>query len=370
MKHSDLGAILRELKPGPGNPRNSEGDFIQTKNGDILFVYSRFKLDDPDDDAPSDLYFLRSTDGGKSFPGEPQVLFTCEEEKGKNIMSVSLLTMANGDLGVFYLNKEDDYLVRLYLRRSADDGKTWSERTLCTTQQGCFVVNNDRVVRLASGRLIAPAAVHRKGYLYTEGDGRGNFMDYKSDTVFFISDDDGCSWRISQTKCCMPFTGNSVTGLQEPGVIELQDNILWAWARTDLGRQFEMFSLDGGDVWTTTQPSRFTSSCSPLSMKRLPNGNIIAIWNPIPGYNGRETFPKWTGGRNPLVYAISTDNGKTFSDPIAFESEEGHGYCYISIFVGEDAILLGYCAGGQEDGSTLCMTRIRRIPMSELEGNN
>lgn len=368
MKHTAIGEIIRELKPGPGNPRNSEGDFIQTKSGDILFVYSRFKLDDPNDDAPSDLYFLRSTDGGRSFPGEPQVLLTCEEEKGTNIMSVSLLTLGNGDIGLFYLIKETQALVRLYLRRSNDEGKTWSERTLCTNQQGCFVVNNDRVVRLASGRLIAPAAVHRKGFRDFEGDGKGYFMDSRGEAVFFLSEDDGHSWCINHTKCSLPFGANCVSGLQEPGLIELKDNILWSWARTELGRQFEMFSLDGGNVWTAPQPSQFTSPCSPLSMKKLPDGSLLAIWNPIPNYNGREAPEKWTGGRNPLVYAISTDGGKNFSDPVAFESEEGHGYCYVSIFINDEAVLLGYCAGGQEDGSTLCMTRIRRIPLTEIMG--
>jgi len=30
------------LAPGPGNPRNSEGDFITLKDGRILFLYTRF----------------------------------------------------------------------------------------------------------------------------------------------------------------------------------------------------------------------------------------------------------------------------------------------------------------------------------------
>ena len=33
---------IRLLPPGPGNARNSEGDFIQLKDGRILFVYTHF----------------------------------------------------------------------------------------------------------------------------------------------------------------------------------------------------------------------------------------------------------------------------------------------------------------------------------------
>ena len=28
------------LPPGPGNPRNTEGDFVRLKDGRILFIYS------------------------------------------------------------------------------------------------------------------------------------------------------------------------------------------------------------------------------------------------------------------------------------------------------------------------------------------
>lgn len=60
---------------------------------------------------------------------------------------------------------------------------------------------------------------------------------------------------------------HSSSGLQEPGVVELKNGVLWAWARTDLGRQYEMFSMDGGEHWSDSQPSWFTGPCSPLSVK-------------------------------------------------------------------------------------------------------
>ncbi len=34
--------IALRLEPKEGNPRNSEGDFIQLKDGSILFVYTHF----------------------------------------------------------------------------------------------------------------------------------------------------------------------------------------------------------------------------------------------------------------------------------------------------------------------------------------
>ena len=34
--------VVLELAPGTGNPRNSEGAFLELKDGKILFVYSHF----------------------------------------------------------------------------------------------------------------------------------------------------------------------------------------------------------------------------------------------------------------------------------------------------------------------------------------
>ena len=99
-------------------------------------------------------------------------------------------------------------------------------------------------------------------------------------------------------------------------------------------------------------------------MKRLRDGRLLALWNPIPNYNGRPTHVNgvWTGGRTPLVYALSSDEGKTFSDPIAIETDENSGFCYVAIHETSSGILLAYCAGGPGDGINLTRLRIRKLP--------
>ena len=192
-------------------------------------------------------------------------------------------------------------------------------------------------------------------------------MDGNARAMFFYSDDDGRTWACSRSRCSLPWA-NTASGLQEPGLVELAPGILWAWARTDLFVQYEMFSMDNGETWTASQPSRFSSPCSPLSMKRDGNGTLYAVWNPIPEYTGREKKTGiFTGGRTPLVLAVSTDNGQTFTEEAAFETEEDHGYCYCAIHFLEDGMLLAYNGGGPEDGSCLSRIKIRRILWSELE---
>lgn len=366
MRKEQLGNIVLELAPdqAKNNPRNSEGAFLQLSNGEIIFVYSRFKGNSGADHATSDLVVLRSRDGGESF-AEEALITTCEAEGGVNVMSLSLLEMNNGDIGLFYLVRTTYNLLQMFVKRSSDGGYTWGERILCTPYEGFFVVNNDRVTRLSNGRILIPAARHAAGWFETKDSGK-RYQDSRSEVVFFYSDDDGYTWQMARDKCSMPFQTYNTAGLQEPGVIELKEGILWAWARTELGRQYEMFSFDNGEHWTACQPSRFTSPNSPLCMKRDFDGKIYTIWNPIPEYNGREDTGYFTGGRTPFVIAVSEDNGKTFSEPVIFEDDELSGYCYCAIYFTEDKMLLAYCAGGAEERFCLSKTRLRTVEKKQL----
>ncbi len=358
MEYLELGNLVRDIDPDmqAGNPRNSEGTFLETEKDGILFVYSRFRGQDPADHAYADLCLMRSMDGGRTFD-QGTVILTCEGEEGVNMMSPSLMEMQDGEVGLFYLVRITYDITKIFLRKSADGGRTWGERVCCTPQDDFFVINNDRVLRLNSGRIVVPVASHRA---------RGGILDSRSDIQCFLSDDDGKTWRAASGKCSLPQSSHCISGLQEPGGVELSNGVLWGWARTELGRQYETFSMDGGDTWTVCQPSRFTSPNSPLCMKRGYDGRLYAIWNPIPEYNGREKPDYFTGGRTPLVIASSGDEGKTFTDPVAFEWDGESGYCYCAICFTREALLLAYCAGGRKERSCLVKTRIRRVERDEV----
>ena len=170
---------------------------------------------------------------------------------------------------------------RLWLRRTSDLGKTWSEPVPCTTGKGYYVTNNDRVVRLASGRLIVPAAYHR----VIKPRGGAARWDSRSTTYFFYSDDDGASWDESN-----PCTLNvpwSHTGLQEPGCIEVEPGLLYGWARTDMGYQYEMWSTDEGETWSEARPGPFTSPNGPLRKRDIEEH--LCNLESIPNYNGRRS---------------------------------------------------------------------------------
>lgn len=359
---ADPGRIVLDLPPGPGNPRNSEGAFVDLSGGRILFVYSRFDGAVASDHAKARLAARVSVDGGETWSADTLIV-TPGEDDAMNVMSVSLLPLRDGEIGMFYLLRRSWHELRAYLRRSSDDGRTWSDPVLCMPGAGYYVTNNDRIVRLKSGRLVIPAALHKR----RDDRNEQAAVDWRGIATFFLSDDDGRTWRESAGYVTLPVV-HTRSGLQEPGAVELPDGRLWGWARTDLGRQYEFFSSDGGETWTQASPSRFTSPNSPLSMKPLPDrSRLLAVWNPGPAYETRALQPPG-GDRTPLVLSTGTGpaTGWKAVRIIDGPDEPTAGYCYTAIHFTSDAVLLAYCAGGAADKSRLARLRIRKLPLAGL----
>jgi hypothetical protein len=75
------------IEPGKGNPRNSEGDLIELKDGRLCLIYTRF-TGGSGDHAAADLAMRISQDKGASWSSDKIVV---RRTGGLNIMSVSLI---------------------------------------------------------------------------------------------------------------------------------------------------------------------------------------------------------------------------------------------------------------------------------------
>jgi len=354
--------ITLQLNHKKGNPRNSEGAFVTLSDGRILFVYSRYDANSWSDNAPATITAIYSSDQGRTWATNRRRVLV-PNEGGFNVMSPSLLRLQGGNIALFYLRKNHLHDCTLQMRTSADDGDTWSNPTQCITAPGYFVVNNDRVIQLRNGRIIVPTAYHRPtktGCIEAK-----NEVDWRAITLFYFSDDEGKTWQESDDWWGLPVKNTS--GMQEPGVVELKDGSLYAWARTDTGRQWELNSRTKGRTWLSPQPSKFLSPCSSLSIKRIPStGDLLAVWN---DYSRRwkleDPDMRTSWGRTPLVAAISGNEGKTWKHHKLLESDPRRGYCYTAIHFIDDVVLLAYNCGGVGGGvlQDLC---IRKLPLSYL----
>lgn len=351
-----IGTLIHELPPVKGNPRNSEGAFLRLKNGQLLFAYSRYHGDSWDDHASCDIAYILY-DGLKW--SDPEILFSAESLKTKNVMSVSLLRLNNGYIGLFFIVKDPDIGLleaRAHFSYSSDEGKTWSEPVCCIPNVGYNVTNNDRVIQLSGGRLLIPCSLHKfniENRKFSPGSIR-----------FVCSDDNGISWR-KIAGLYTPESRHDKVGYQEPGVIELEDGRIYCWMRTNLGRQYEMMSSDNGETWSNPMPSIFSSPVSPLSMKKLPDGRLFAVYNPIPNYNTRD-LSKAPWGRTPLIGAIVNNDVTEIKQTFLIEDEPDAGYCYCAIHPEADRMMLAYCCGHAAQRSCLRTIRMIEIRYDDL----
>lgn len=322
--------VLR-LAPGPGNPRNSEGDFIRLKDSRLLFVYTHFTGGEGDN-AKAHLAARESRDGGLTWGGEDTVVVA--NEGGMNVMSVSLVRLKSGAIALFYLRKNSAQDCRPIVRFSQDEAKTWSEPVECITDEvGYYVLNNDRVVQLGSGRLIVPVAQH------VRADGKRR----PGEVLCYLSDDDGRTWRRGPARLTATADGQTVD-LMEPGVVELAPNELFMLIRTRVGCQYVSRSTDGGERWSPPEPGELWSPEAPATLTKLPGTKtLVVIWNdqrgkPLEFRRGRPPH------RTPLSLALSNDGGRTWERTKVLEDDPEGGFCYIAAEWSGDRLLLGYCA--------------------------
>lgn len=343
--------VLR-LEPSTGNPRNSEGDFVQLTDGRVLFIYTHFTGGEGDD-ARAVLASRESRDGGRTWSSND--VLVVENEGGRNVMSVSLVRLRSGPIALFYLRKNSRSDCRPVVRFSRDEAKTWSAPTeVIASEVGYYVLNNDRVVQLVGGRMIVPLAQHARA------DGKW----HGGEVLCYLSDDEGRSWRCGPQRLTASAEGQAVD-LMEPGVVETAPNQLFMLIRTRIGCQYVARSQNGGEHWTAPAPGALFSPESPATLTRLPGTNtLLVIWNdqrdqPLEFRTRRPPH------RTPLSLALSHDGGRTWGKSQAIESDAEGGYCYTAAEWVGDRLLLGYCAHRSRWG--LATTQIIALDRAWLE---
>lgn len=343
-------------------PRNGEGDLVVLRDGRILLVYTRMEPAGRGDFRSAHLAGRYSTDGGRTWTAADHLVLP--NEGRLNIMSVSLLRLADGRIGMFYVVKNSLVDCRPRVRFSSDEAATWSEAVelIPASEMGYYVLNNDRVIQLASGRLVVPVALHNTpewtertktsdkwADLVPDEDDELGWTEY-GHILCYLSDDAGATWRRGRTA----LTGERKEGpriiLQEPGVVELDDGRVMMWFRTDEGRQWMSFSEDGGETWSAIEPAPIVSPRSPAAIERIPaTGDLLLIWNHNPKY------------RRPLNTAISRDEGATWASERILEPDPSNQYAYAGVLFTDEGQALIHFRRGQ-------VQQINRVALDWLYG--
>ncbi len=338
------------IAPRPENGRNSEGDFIQLKDGRLLLVYSKFI--GTGDHAPAELAGRYSSDGGRTW-GNEDVQVIARKPGEANLMSVSLLRLQDDRIALFYVQKYESppesrypYLDYILMRTSADEGATWSEPTYVVPKEepGYRVLNNDRVIQLKTGRLVVPLAIH---YLPDWPKWQNS-----AQMICYLSDDQGKTWWPSKSILETELLA------QEPGVVELKDDGLLMFCRS---RDCQLVSRsdDRGDTWSSLQRSKISQpTTSPASIERIPStGDLLLVWN-----NGNDPLASVQPvGRRPFTAAISKDEGTTWEHIQNLGTDPQGWYCYTAIEFVDDHVLLAHC-----EYPRLNSLQVTRVPIKWL----
>ncbi|MBR5308795.1 MAG: exo-alpha-sialidase [Clostridia bacterium] len=363
-----VGKEVLFLATKENNPRNGEGTFLRLRDGRIMFAYSKYKGNSWGDDCMADIAAIFSDDGGETWKDERIIVE--HTDYAINCMCPSLIRLSNGDVGLLVLRKTVETRCSiLEFFRSSDECESW-DGSVCVNleEEDYYVIENDHLLMTENGRIIIPANIHRN----IKKDGEFVSFNYHGKMVFYASDDDGRSWYQISDVYDLPYPEISRTGLQETTLYERKDGTLVSYSRTDLLCQYESTSADGGKTWSSPVPNPFFSSPdSPLLVRRIKDGMIAAVFNPIPKYTtcrSKSNHPddKANWGRTPLVLALSLDDGKSFTKVYYLEDDPDNGYCYPCILDCGEYLLIGYYHSNNT-GVPLNSTKIVKIYYSELD---
>ncbi|HEY0985245.1 exo-alpha-sialidase [Schlesneria sp.] len=262
----------------------------EAANADLLCLWYGGSYESADDQT----LFLSRRPAGERTWGKPQALIS-----GPDPLPGNGVIFVDGHERVWIIWCRMEYTrplgrgqgwdnCRLMSRVSTDHGFTWSKDSEFLDAKLRAVPRNPPV-RLASGDLVLPLEAN---------------VDGVAGSIFLIGADGGKQWR----------RGGFTNGGNQPAVIQRNDKSLFSMMR-HAPRITQIESSDGGETWTKATPSALRCPDSGITMTRLANGHVVAV------FNDSEL------ARTPLSIVRSVDEGRTWETPFHLESNPGE-YSY------------------------------------------
>lgn len=314
---------------------------IVSPDGSILLFAEgrRGEGSDPrrDENAPIDLVMRRSTDNGRTW--EPLVVIDSGYRPDGGLVDFAdptpVLDATTGTVFLFYgqwpdiapitvdygqSTDPDDGNHVVWVRSSSDNGMTWSDREQIVYPDEPHETSDGLYWRQAepgpgngiqlrwqddsgapNGRLIIPAK--RSGSKTPNGE-------VTVEPFVYYSDDHGKTWRV----------GNVTPGpdANEDEVVELTDGSVLLDARQNSGDfRRRHLSTDGGVTWEADRPDDIPITAVDGSLARYSAARSMHDRDRLL-FSG----PRGEGGlnRNNITVWTSYDEGKTFTNPVQFNT--------------------------------------------------
>lgn len=213
--------------------------------------------------------------------------------------------------------------------RSLDEGKTWIDRQKIYEGHGGTMLS---IIQTRSGHIVAPI----QPYLPNPG---------RWGTFTVVSADNGKTWQKSNL-IDLGGAGHHDGGI-ESTLVQLKDGRLWMLLRTSFNRLWEAYSSNNGLYWGAIGPTKIEASSAPACIVRLASGRLVLVWNQVFA-EGEDSYPSrppayslypasWQ--REEISIAFSNDEGKSWTNPIAFAREKGGRLVYPKVIEPEPGLL-------------------------------
>jgi predicted neuraminidase len=205
-----------------------------------------------------------------------------------------LFQLPNGSLLLFYKVGPNPRQWWGMVKRSSDDGKTWSAAE--RLPNGILGPIKNKPVMIPSGVLVSPCS--------TEEDGWRAHVE--------LSLDRGKAWKkVGLESDIKEFS------IIQPTVLIHGPNLLQLLFRSRQGKIAESWSLDGALTWSSIRATELPNPNSGIDAVTLSDKRFLLVYNHV------------SRGRSPLNVALSKD-GKQWQAAVRLESEPGE-YSYPAV---------------------------------------
>jgi alpha-L-fucosidase len=193
------------------------------------------------------------------------------------------------------------------VRRSADDGQTWTAPEKLPS--GILGPIKNKPVQLADGTILSPSSIETK-------------QSWKAHVE--RSTDLGATWQL------IPVDPQTKFNVIQPTMLLHGGNKIQILCRSKENKIIEAYSDDNGKTWGTLSPTKLPNPNSGIDAVTLKDGMQLLVYNPTTNSND-----KGFNDRAKLNVAISKD-GKQWTDVAVLENGTTEEYSYPAVIQAKD----------------------------------
>ena len=198
-----------------------------------------------------------------------------------------------------------------WMKRSTDNGKTWSKRE--ALPNGFLGPIKNKPV-LIGNTFLCPSSTEKNGWKA--------HIEYTTDY--------GKTW----TKSADINDGKTLSAIQ-PSILQYKDGRLQILCRSKNRTINQSWSSDGGRTWSAMTASELPNNNSGTDAVTLKDGRQLIVYNHV---KPADSLPRGKGARTPLNVAISKDGIKWYAALILEDSPISQ-YSYPSVIQSKDGMV-------------------------------